>query len=54
MAVVAVIIDFQKTVPWRRAASYGAAGVLAVLAAFVLVAPTALPWLTTGSSPMGM
>jgi len=56
MAVVAGIIAFQKTVPWPRAASYGAAVVLAVLAAFVLLAPSALPWLTTpaGGVPMGM
>jgi predicted metal-binding membrane protein len=56
MAVVAGIIAFQKTVPWPRAVSYGAAAVLAVLAAFVLLAPSALPWLTTSTdaTPMGM
>jgi hypothetical protein len=52
----APIIAFQKTVPWPRAASYGAAAVLAVLSAIVLIAPTALQGLTTsgGAAPMGM
>jgi predicted metal-binding membrane protein len=56
MAVVAAVIAFQKTVPWPRAASCGAALVLVVLAAFVLFAPDALPGLTTpnGAAPMGM
>jgi predicted metal-binding membrane protein len=54
MAVVAGVIAFQKTIPWRRAASFGAAGLLGLLALFVLLAPGALPWLTTGSATMGM
>jgi predicted metal-binding membrane protein len=54
MAVVAGVIAFQKTIPWARAASFGAAGLLAALAGFMLLAPDALPWLTTGSSSMGM
>jgi len=56
MAVVAGVIAFQKMVPWPRVASYGAAVALAALAGFVLIAPTALPWLTTpagdGTMPM--
>ena len=54
MAVVAGVIAFQKMVPWPRVASYGAAVILAVLAGFVLIAPTALPWLTTPASAMRM
>jgi predicted metal-binding membrane protein len=54
MAVVAGVIAFQKLVPWPRVASSGAAVILAVLAGFMLIAPTALPWLTTpaNGSPM--
>jgi predicted metal-binding membrane protein len=47
MAVVAALIAFEKTVPWRRAASYGTAAVLVALGLLVLVAPSALPGLTT-------
>jgi predicted metal-binding membrane protein len=47
MAVVAGLIAFEKTIPWRRAASYGTAGVLLVLGVLVLAAPGALPGLTT-------
>ena len=54
MAVVAGVIAFQKMVPWPRLASYGAAALLAVLAGFMLIAPTALPWLTTPASGGGM
>jgi predicted metal-binding membrane protein len=50
MAVVAGVIAVQKMVPWPRVAAYGAAVVLAVLAGFVLIAPTTLPWLTTPAS----
>ena len=54
MAVVAGVITFQKLVPWPRIASYGAAVILAALAGIVLIAPTALPWLTTPASAMRM
>jgi predicted metal-binding membrane protein len=50
MAVVAGVIAFQKLVPWPRVASYGAAMILAALAGFVLIAPTALPWLAIPAS----
>jgi predicted metal-binding membrane protein len=60
MAVIAGLIAFEKTVPWRRAASYGTAGVLLALGLLVLVAPGAIPGLTTPSdapteqmTPMG-
>jgi predicted metal-binding membrane protein len=50
MAVVAGLIAFEKLIPWRRIASYGTAGVLAVLGLVLLVAPTAIPFLTTPGS----
>ena len=47
MAVVAGLIAFEKTVPWRRVASYGTAAVLLALGVLVLTAPGAIPGLTT-------
>src|SRR6476660_10256558 len=47
MAVVAGVIAFEKTIPWRRVASYGTAAVLVVLSVLVLTAPGAIPGLTT-------
>jgi predicted metal-binding membrane protein len=47
MAVVAGLIAFEKTIPWRRVASYGTAGVLLALGVLVLTAPGAIPGLTT-------
>jgi predicted metal-binding membrane protein len=47
MAVVAGLIAFEKTVPWRRAASFGTAAVLLALGLLVLAAPGATPGLTT-------
>ena len=38
---------FEKTIPWRRAATYGTAAVLLVLALLLFTAPGALPGLTT-------
>jgi predicted metal-binding membrane protein len=53
MAVVAGLIAFEKTVPWRRLASYGTAAVLLALGLLVLTAPHSLPGLTTpGDAPM--
>jgi predicted metal-binding membrane protein len=53
MAVVAGLIAFEKTVPWRRVAVYGTAAILLGLGVLVLVAPDAIPGLTMpGSSPM--
>jgi predicted metal-binding membrane protein len=53
MAVVAGLIAFEKTVPWRRVAVYGTAAILLGLGLLVLVAPDALPGLTVpGGSPM--
>ena len=60
MAVIAGLIAFEKTIPWRRVASYGTAAVLLALGVLVLTAPRAVPGLTTPSdapmeqmSPMG-
>src|SRR4029078_3864704 len=53
MAVVASLIAFEKTVPWRRIASYGTAAVLLAIALLVLTAPRAIPGFTVpGSAPM--
>jgi predicted metal-binding membrane protein len=46
MAVVAALIALEKTLPWRRAATYGTALVLLTLGWVVLAAPDALPGLT--------
>jgi len=54
MAVIAGLIAFEKTVPWRRVASYGTAAVLLALGLLVLTAPLAIPGLTTPrDAPMG-
>ncbi|MGH9287115.1 MAG: DUF2182 domain-containing protein [Acidimicrobiales bacterium] len=47
MGVVAGLIAFEKTVPWRRVASHGTAAVLLALGVLVLTAPGAIPGLTT-------
>ena len=53
MAVVAGLIAFEKTMPWRRVAVYGTTAILVGLGVLVLVAPDAIPAFTTpGSSPM--
>jgi len=55
MAVVAGLIAVEKTLPWRRSATYGTAVVLLALGLLLLVAPDALPGLTTpGADPMQM
>jgi predicted metal-binding membrane protein len=46
MAIVAGLIAVEKTLPWRRTATYGTAVVLLALGVLVLVAPDALPGLT--------
>ena len=53
MAVVAGLIAIEKTLPWRRVATYGTTVVLVVLGVLMLVAPETLPGLTVpGQSPM--
>jgi predicted metal-binding membrane protein len=57
MAFVAGLIAAEKLVPWRRAATWGTAGILLALGVLMLAAPHAIPGLTIpGSgmmSPMG-
>jgi predicted metal-binding membrane protein len=53
MALVAGLIAFEKTLPWRRTATYSTAAVLLALGLLTLVAPDALPGLThPGVGPM--
>lgn len=53
MALVAALIAVEKTLPWRRVATYGTAVILLGLGVLLLVAPDAIPALTTpGSNPM--
>jgi predicted metal-binding membrane protein len=47
MAVVAALIAFEKTVPWRRLATGATTGILLVLGLLLLIAPGAIPGLTT-------
>jgi predicted metal-binding membrane protein len=54
MAVVAGVIAVEKTVPWRRVATYGTAVLLLALGLLVLAAPHAIPALPTpGTDGMG-
>jgi len=46
MAVVAGLIAIEKTLPWRRVATYGVAAILVVLGTFLLLSPGAIPGLT--------
>ncbi len=53
MAFVAGLIAAEKTIPWRRVATYGTAVILLGLGLLLLAAPDAVPGLTIpGSSPM--
>jgi predicted metal-binding membrane protein len=45
MALVAVLITVEKTLPWRRVATWGSAAVLLMLALAVLAAPNDVPGL---------
>jgi hypothetical protein len=53
MAVVAGVIALEKTLPWRRPATYGTAALLLLLAILVLAAPDTVPGLTI-PEPMAM
>jgi predicted metal-binding membrane protein len=53
MAVVAGLIAVEKTLPWRRVATYATAALLLALGALLLAAPDAIPALTVpGTDPM--
>jgi predicted metal-binding membrane protein len=43
MAFVAALIAAEKTLPWRRVATYGTAGILLTLGLVMLAAPDAVP-----------
>jgi predicted metal-binding membrane protein len=53
MAVIAALITVEKTIPWRRVATWGTAGVLIALAIAVIAVPHDLPGLVVpgGSQP---
>jgi predicted metal-binding membrane protein len=46
MAFVAGLIAVEKTLPWRRVATYGTAAVLLILGLLLFVAPNVIPGLT--------
>jgi predicted metal-binding membrane protein len=46
MAFVAALIALEKTLPWRRVATYTTAGLLLALGLLLLLAPDAVPALT--------
>jgi predicted metal-binding membrane protein len=52
MAIVAGLIAIEKTLPWRRVATYGTAAVLLALGVFLLAVPDALPGLTIPGTGM--
>jgi predicted metal-binding membrane protein len=53
MAFVAGLIAIEKTLPWRRVATYGTAAVLLTLGVWLLAAPHAIPALSIpGAEPM--
>jgi hypothetical protein len=49
--VLAGIIAIEKTLPWRRAATYGTAALLLCLGVLVLAAPDAIPGFTVPPMP---
>jgi predicted metal-binding membrane protein len=53
MAFVAALIALEKTLPWRRAATWATAAILLVLAAAILAAPHAVPGLVVPSASHG-
>jgi predicted metal-binding membrane protein len=50
MAVVAGVIAVEKTLPWRRVATYGTTALLLAVGLLLFVAPTAIPALTVPGS----
>jgi predicted metal-binding membrane protein len=55
MAFVAGLIAVEKTLPWRRVATWGTAALLLAVGLVLFVAPDALTALTTpGGNPMPM
>lgn len=54
MALVAGLVAIEKTLPWRRLATYGTAAALLTLGILVLAAPHALAALTIPTAHMSM
>jgi predicted metal-binding membrane protein len=53
MAFVAALIAAEKTLPWRRAVTYGTAAILLALGVLVVAVPESIPGLTIpGHGPM--
>jgi predicted metal-binding membrane protein len=50
MSVIAGLIAIEKTLPWRRVATYGTTAALSVLGVLLLAAPHAVPGLTIPAS----
>jgi len=53
MALVAALITLEKTLPWRRAATWGTAAILLVLAVGVIAVPSSVPGLVVPSGHQG-
>jgi predicted metal-binding membrane protein len=54
MAVVAGLIAVEKTLPWRRVATYGTAALLLTLGVLLFAAPSAIPALTVPGGGSGV
>jgi predicted metal-binding membrane protein len=52
MAVVAGLVAIEKTLPWRRVATYGTAAALVALGVLLFATPDAVPGLTTPGGGM--
>jgi predicted metal-binding membrane protein len=53
MALVAGLIAVEKTLPWRRVATYGTAALLLALGVLLFLAPEAIPGLTLPGAGLG-
>ena len=53
MAYIAALISVEKTLPWKRVATYGTAALLLVLGVLLVAAPAAIPGLTIPGSDHG-
>ena len=52
MAFVAVLIAVEKTLPWKRLATFGTAGILFALGVLLIAAPEVVPGLTIPGDEM--
>jgi predicted metal-binding membrane protein len=50
MALVGILITLEKTLPWRRPATWAAAAILITLAIMIVAAPAAIPGLVVPNS----